>query len=189
MTKSVKGTETEKNLLKSFAGESQARNRYTYFAKQAKKDGYEKIRLVFEEIANQERQHAKSMFKHLEGGALEITAMYPAGMIGTTEENLRASVAGEHEEQAEIYPEFARIAEEEGFPQIAAMYRMIAIAETHHEERFAALLDEVEKGNVFKKEEKTRWVCLNCGFMYEGNQAPTQCPACQHPQSWFEALK
>ncbi|MCK5809284.1 rubrerythrin family protein [bacterium] len=189
MTKSIKGTETEKNLLKSFAGESQARNRYTYFAKQAKKDGHEKIRLVFEEIANQEKQHAKSMFKHLEGGNLEITAMYPAGMIGTTEENLQASVDGEHEEQAEIYPEFARIAEEEGFQEIATMYRMIANAETHHEARFKTLLDEVKAGSSFKKEEKTRWACLNCGFVYEGTEAPKMCPACQHPTSWFEALK
>ncbi len=189
MTKSVKGTKTEQNLLKSFAGESQARNRYTYFAKQAKKDGYEKVRKVFEEIADQERQHAKSMFQHLEGGMLEITAMYPAGMIGDTVENLKAAVAGEHEEQADLYPEFARIADEEGFPEIAVMYRMIAKAESHHEERFAALLKEVEAGTMFKKDAPTRWVCLNCGFVYEGTEAPAQCPACQHPQAWFDVLK
>lgn len=183
---SIKGTRTEQNLLKSFAGESQARMRYTYFAKQAKKDGYEKVRVIFEETAAQEKEHAKRMFKFLEGGMVEITAMYPAGKIGTTIENLRASAGGENEEWTELYPEFARIADEEGFKDVANMYRMIAIAEKHHEERYAALLEEIEKDEAFKKDEKVIWRCLNCGYVHEGNEAPDKCPACVHPKAYFE---
>jgi rubrerythrin len=186
--KSIKGTQTELNLLKSFAGESQARNRYTYFAKQAKKDGYEKVRIIFEETAEQESVHAKSMFKHLEGGDLEITAMYPAGKIGTTLENLKGSAAGEHEEHSELYPAFAKTADEEGFTKIAAMYRSIANAEKHHEERFLQLLKLVEEDKMFKREEKTTWRCLNCGFIHEGNEALENCPACDHPKAYFEEV-
>ena len=183
---SIKGTRTEKNLLKSFAGESQARMRYTYFAKQAKKDGYEKVRVIFEETADQEKEHAKRMFKHLEGGMVEITAMYPAGKIGTTIENLKEAAGGENEEWSELYPEFARVADEEGFKDIAHMYRMISIAEKHHEERYRALLDEIEREEAFKRGEKVIWRCLNCGFIHEGTSAPEKCPACEHPQAYFE---
>ncbi len=185
---SIKGTRTEQNLLKSFAGESQARMRYDYFAKQAKKDGYEKVRLIFEETAAQEKEHAKRFFKFLEGGGVEITAMFPAGVIGSTVENLRASAMGEHEEYSELYPEFARIADEEGFPEIANVWRNVSVAEKHHEERFNSLLIEIEKGIIFSKKEKVTWRCLNCGFIYEGNTAPERCPACDHPQAHFEVL-
>lgn len=186
--KSIKGTKTEQNLLKSFAGESQARNRYTYFAKQAKKDGYEKIRAIFEETANQEKEHAKRMFKYLEGGVVEITAMYPAGKIDSTVENLKASANGENEEYTDIYPTFANIAEEEGFDEIAAMYRNISIAEQHHEQRYLELLKLLEEGKIFKRDKKTTWRCLNCGFIHEGSNAPENCPACLHPKAWFEEL-
>lgn len=185
---SIKGTETEKNLLKSFAGESQARNRYTFFAKQAKKEGYEKVRLIFEETAEQEKEHAKRMFKFLEGGDLEITATYPAGKIGTTKENLKASAMGENEEHTELYPQFAKTAEEEGFKDVALMYRNIGIAEKHHEERFQALLNEIENDSTFNKDDSTTWRCLNCGFVHDGKTAPQTCPACVHPQAWFEEL-
>ncbi|MCP4136488.1 MAG: rubrerythrin family protein [bacterium] len=185
---SIKGTKTEQNLLKSFAGESQARNRYDYFAKQAKKEGYEKVRLIFEETALQEKEHAKRFFKFLEGGGLEITATYPAGKIGTTAENLKASAMGENEEHTEIYPEFARIAEEEGFSEIALLWKNVSIAEKHHEERYASLLAEVEAGTAFKNSDKTTWRCLNCGFVHDGTEAPGKCPACDHPQAWFEEL-
>lgn len=183
---SIKGTRTEQNLLKSFAGESQARMRYTYFAKQAKKDGYEKVRAIFEETANQEKEHAKRMFKFLEGGMVEITAMYPAGKIGTTIENLKSAAGGENEEWTELYPEFARVAEEEGFKDVAKMYRNIAVAEEHHEKRYIALLDDIEKEEMFKKDEKVIWRCLNCGYIHEGKSAPNECPACKHPQAHFE---
>jgi len=183
---SIKGTRTEKNLLKSFAGESQARMRYTYFAKQAKKDGYEKVRVIFEETAAQEKEHAKRMFKFLEGGMVEITAMYPAGKIDSTIENLRAAAGGENEEWTELYPEFAKIADEEGFKDVANMYRMIAIAEKHHEERYKALLEEIERDEFFKKGEKVEWRCLNCGYIHEGTDAPEKCPACDHPKAYFE---
>ncbi len=185
---SIKGTKTEKNLLKSFAGESQARNRYAIFAKQAKKEGYEKIRLIFEETADQEKVHAKQFFKKLEGGDLEITATFPAGKIGTTAENLRAAATGEHEEHTKLYPEFAKIAEEEGFAEVAALWRNISIAEKHHEERYLELLNELENEETFKRQEKTVWRCLNCGFIHEGTDAPKNCPACDHPQAWFEVL-
>lgn len=189
MEKSVKGTQTEKNLLTSFAGESQARNRYTYFASAAKKEGYEQIAAIFTETADQEKEHAKKMFKHLEGGMVEITACYPAGVIGNTLDNLKAAAAGEHEEWSADYPHFADVAEQEGFPEIAAMYRMISVAEKGHEERYQAFINNIEAGTVFKKEEKVVWQCRNCGFIYEGTEAPESCPACAHPQAYFEVKK
>ena len=189
MGKSVKGTQTEKNLLTSFAGESQARMRYTYFASVAKKEGYEQIAAIFTETADQEKEHAKRMFKWLEGGMVEITASYPAGVIGTTAENLKAAAAGENEEWTADYPHFADVADEEGFPAIAAMYRNIAIAENAHEERYLAFLANIENESVFKKEETTVWQCRNCGFVHEGTEAPKACPACLHPQAYFEVKK
>ena len=189
MGKSVKGTQTEKNLLTSFAGESQARMRYTYFASVAKKEGYEQIAAIFTETADQEKEHAKRMFKWLEGGMVEITASYPAGVIGTTAENLKAAAAGENEEWTADYPHFADVADEEGFPAIAAMYRNIAIAEKAHEERYLAFMANIENESVFKKEEETVWQCRNCGFVHEGTEAPKACPACLHPQAYFEVKK
>jgi len=186
MNKSIKGTETEKNLLKSFAGESQARNRYTFFAKQAKKEGYEQISAIFLLTAEQEKEHAKRFFKFLEGGDVEITATYPAGKIGTTAENLLASANGENEEWTELYPEFANVAEKEGFVEVATAFRMIAKVEAEHEKRYRALLANVEGGKVFEKEEPTVWVCRNCGYVHEGKTAPKTCPACVHSQSYFE---
>ncbi len=183
---SIKGTKTEKNLLKAFAGESQARNRYTYFAGQAKKDGLVQIAAIFEETANQEKEHAKRFFSFLEGGDLEITATYPAGKVGTTAENLAAAAGGEHEEWTELYPAFAKIAREEGFPAVAAVFEKICIAEKHHEERYRALLKNVQDGKVFKKDAKTTWSCRNCGYTHEGDEAPKACPACAHPQEHFE---
>ncbi len=187
--KSIKGTRTEKNLLTSFAGESQARMRYTYFASVAKKEGYEQISAIFTETADQEKEHAKRMFKYLEGGKVEITASYPAGEIRTTAENLVEAAAGEHEEWSEDYPHFANIAEEEGFPEIAAMYRNISIAEKAHEERYRAFLHNIEAQQVFAREETTIWQCRNCGFIFEGNEAPALCPACLHKQAHFEIMK
>ena len=189
MTKSVKGTRTERNLMATFAGESQARMRYTYFASVAKKEGYEQIAAIFTETADQEKEHAKRMFKYLEGGMVEITAKYPAGVIGTTMDNLRAAAAGEHEEWADDYPMFADIADEEGFPEIAAMYRNISIAEKGHEERYLALLKNIEEHTVFKKDGKVFWQCRNCGFIIEAEEAPLACPACVHPQAYFEVQK
>ena len=189
MEKSIKGTQTEKNLLTSFAGESQARMRYTYFASVAKKEGYEQISAIFQETADQEKEHAKRMFKWLEGGMVEITAKYPAGVIGTTAENLKAAAAGENEEWTTDYPHFADVADEEGFPAIAAMYRNIAIAEKAHEERYLAFLKNIETESVFKKEEETVWQCRNCGFVHTGKEAPKACPACLHPQAHFEVKK
>ena len=189
MGKSIKGTQTEKNLLTSFAGESQARMRYTYFASVAKKEGYEQIAAIFTETADQEKEHAKRMFKWLEGGMVEITASYPAGVIGTTAENLKAAAAGENEEWTADYPHFADVADEEGFPAIAAMYRNIAIAEKAHEERYLAFLNNIENDTVFKKGEETVWQCRNCGFVHEGTEAPKACPACLHPQAYFEVKK
>ena len=174
MAKSVKGTQTEKNLLTSFAGESQARMRYTYFASVAKKEGYEQIAAIFTETADQEKEHAKRMFKWLEGGMVEITASYPAGVIGTTLENLQEAAAGEHEE---------------GFPEIALMYRNIAIAEKGHEERYRAFIQNIETASVFAKEGEVVWQCRNCGFIYTGKEAPQVCPACLHPQAYFEVKK
>ncbi len=186
--KSIKGTRTEKNLLASFAGESQARTRYTFFASQAKKDGYVQIQRFFEETADNEKEHAKRFFKFLEGGAVEITATYPAGIIGTTAENLAAAADGEHEEHTVLYPEAAKIADEEGFPEIASAFRNIAMVEKHHAERYRALLKNITDGKVFKKDSSTKWKCGNCGYIYEGATAPDKCPACLHPQSYFEML-
>jgi rubrerythrin len=184
----LKGSQTEKNLLKSFAGESQARNRYTYFAGQARKDGYVQIADIFEETANQEKEHAKRFFKFLEGGVLEITAAFPAGVIGTTLENLNAAADGEHEEHTELYPEFARIAREEGFDPIAAVWDKISVAEKQHEKRYRDLAANIEAGRVFKREENVVWRCRNCGYLHEGDEAPISCPACVHPQAHFELL-
>ena len=185
---SLKGTKTEQNLLKAFAGESQARNRYTFFASQAKKEGYEQIAAIFEETANQEKEHAKRLFKFLEGGELEITAAFPAGVIGSTVENLKAAAAGEHYETEEMYPEFAKTAKEEGFNEIASVFEAIAVAERQHEKRYLALAKNIEKGRVFKREEKVVWRCRNCGFIFEGTEPPKMCPACAHPQAYFELL-
>ena len=184
--KSVKGTQTEKNLLKSFAGESQARMRYTYFSKVAKKEGYEQIAAIFLATAEEEKEHAKRMFKYLEGGMVEITAMYPAGVIGTTIENLEAAAAGENEEWTELYPYFAAVAEEEGFKEIATMYKMIAKAEVVHEEQYLKLLQRVKDGTVFSREEETQWQCRNCGYVHTAKKAPQNCPACVHSQAYFE---
>lgn len=189
MGKSVKGTRTEQNLLKSFAGESQAHSRYTFFASVAKKEGYEQISGVFMETAEQEKEHAKRFFKFLEGGMVEITASYPAGKIGTTMENLAAAAAGENEEWAEMYPEFAAIAEEEGFPAIAAVFRNVATVEEQHEIRYRKLLAHVEAGDVFSRDEEIFWQCRNCGYVHKGKTAPESCPACAHPQAYFEPMK
>jgi len=182
----LKGSQTEKNLLTAFAGESQARNRYTYFASQAKKDGYEQIRAIFEETANQEKEHAKREFKFLEGGEVEIAAAFPAGVIGSTIDNLKAAAAGEHYETTEMYPEFAEVAQKEGFGEIAEVFRNIAVAEKRHEERYLALVKNIEEGKVFKKDDSVRWICRNCGYVHEGTEAPDKCPACKHPQAHFE---
>lgn len=189
MSKKVKGTETEKNLLKSFAGESQARMRYTYYASVAKKEGYEQIAAIFQETADQEKEHAKRMFKFLEGGEIEITASYPAGMIRTTLENLQEAAAGEYEEWAQLYPYFAEVAEKEGFPAIAAMYRHIIVAEKGHEERYRAFINNIESASVFAREGEVVWQCRNCGYITVGNVAPDICPACLHPQAYFEIKK
>lgn len=186
--KSIKGTRTEQNLLKAFAGESQAKNRYTFFAKKAKEEGYEQIADLFEETARQEETHAKQFFKFLEGGMVEITAMYPAGKIGTTVENLLASAEGENEEWTDLYPEFAKIAEEEGFKKIATKFKAIAKVEAEHEKRYRKLLANIENGEVFKKKKKVRWVCRKCGFVHESENAPQNCPACDHPQAYFEEM-
>lgn len=186
MNKTLKGTRTEKNLMVSFAGESQARMRYTYFASVAKKEGYEQMATIFAETADQEKEHAKRMFKWLEGGMVEITASYPAGVIGNTLQNLQAAADGEHEEWSLDYPKFADIADEEGFPEIAIMYRNIAVAEKGHEERYRALAANIENGEVFKKKQPVLWQCRNCGFLFEGEAAPEVCPACLHPQAYFQ---
>ena len=187
--KSVRNSRTERNLLHAFAGESQARNRYTFFASQAKKENFMQIAAIFAETADQEKEHAKRMFKWLEGGMVEITASYPAGVIGTTLENLKAAAAGEHEEWTLDYPKFADIADEEGFPSIAAMYRMIAVAEKGHEERYMAFVKNIENNTVFSKGEETVWQCRNCGYVHVGDSAPELCPACLHPQAHFEVKK
>ena len=185
---SIKGTETEKNLLKSFAGESQARTRYTYFASIAKKEGYVQIADIFEETANQEKEHAKRFFKFLEGGDLEITATYPAGKMGTTAENLLAAATGENEEHSELYPAFATVALQEGFSEIAAAWNAISVAEKQHEKRFRDLLANIETDQVFKRQQQVLWRCRNCGYLHIGDEAPEQCPACIHPQAHFELL-
>jgi len=186
--KSIKGTKTEKHLLIAFAGESQARNRYTYFASQAKKEGYEQIAAIFLETADNEKEHAKRLFKLLEGGEVEIIASFPAGVLGSTKENLKAAAIGENYEHTKMYPEFARIAEEEGFPDIAAIFRAIAVAEKQHERRFLALLENIDKDRVFKRDTVVKWKCRNCGYIHEGTEAPKKCPACAHPRAYFELL-
>ena len=187
--KSLQGTQTEKNLLISFAGESQARNRYTMFASTAKKEGFEQIAAIFLETAEQEKEHAKKFFGYLQGGMVEITASYPAGVVGTTAENLRAAAEGEHEEWAVDYPKFADIAEQEGFANIAATFRKIASVEAEHEKRYRRLLEKVEAGKVFSREEEVTWQCRNCGYTHTGKDAPKACPACAHPQAYFEEEK
>lgn len=182
----LKGSQTEKNLLAAFAGESQARNRYTYFASQAVKEGYVQIAAIFEETANQEKEHAKREFKFLQGGGVEIIAAYPAGVIGNTIENLKAAAAGEHYETTEMYPGFAEVAEKEGFDEIAKAFRSIAVAEKRHEDRYVALANNIADGVVFKREKPVRWVCRNCGYVHEGPEAPDVCPACAHPQTYYE---
>ncbi len=184
----LKGTRTEKNILTAFAGESQARNRYTYFASQAKKDGYVQISAIFEETADQEKEHAKRLFKLLEGGEVEIAASFPAGVIGTTLENLQEAAAGENYEHTIMYPEFAKIALEEGFKDIAAIFMAIAVAEKQHEKRYKDLAANIEAGRVFKRESKVTWRCRNCGYLHEGEEAVEKCPACNHPRDHFELL-
>lgn len=187
--KSVKGTQTEKNILTAFAGESQARNRYTYFAAQAKKEGYVQISAIFEETANQEKEHAKRLFKLLEGGEVEIVASFPAGVIGNTVENLLEAAAGEKYEHSEMYPDFAKVARAEGFDEIAGIFMSIAVAEVFHEKRYRALIANIEKGRVFRREQPTTWQCRNCGYLHKGEEAPDHCPACDHAQAHFELLK
>ena len=184
----LKGSQTEKNILTAFAGESQARNRYTYFASKAKKEGYVHIAAIFEETANQEKEHAKRLFKFLEGGEVEITGAFPAGVIGSTLENLKASAAGENYEHTSMYPDFAKTAKEEGFSNIAAVFSAIAVAEKQHEKRYNALVQNIEAGRVFKRDGKVVWQCRNCGYIHEGNEAPARCPACDHEQAHFELL-
>ncbi len=185
---SLKGTQTEKNLLTAFSGESQARNRYTFFASQAKKEGYVQISDIFTETANQEKEHAKRLFKFLEGGEVEISGTFPAGSTGNTFENLKHSAAGENYEHTEMYPGFAKIAREEGFDNIADVFEAIAVAEKQHEKRYVDLAANIDAGRVFKRDESTTWRCRNCGYLHEGNEAPEECPACAHAQAHFELL-
>ncbi len=189
MEKSIKGTQTEQNLLKAFAGESQARSRYTFFASKAKKEGFEQIAAVFAETAEQEKEHAETFFKFLEGGMVEITASYPAGVIGTTAENLKAAAEGENEEWTDLYPHFAAIAESEGFPKVAVAFKMVAKVEAEHEARYRTLLARVLEGKVFEREEEIEWQCRNCGYVHKGKKALQNCPACNHSQSYFEPKK
>jgi rubrerythrin len=184
----LKGTKTEKNLLTAFAGESQARNRYTYYSSRARKDGYVQISHAFDETADQEREHAKRLFKFLEGGEVEIEASFPAGVIGTTAENLRAAAGGEHYEWTEMYPSFAKVAREEGLEDIASAFEAIAVAEKQHEKRYLGFLANIEAGTVFRRKEQVVWRCRNCGYLHEGTEAPDKCPACDHPQAHFELL-
>ncbi len=188
----IKGSETEKNLLKAFAGESQARMRYTYFASVAKKEGYEQISAIFTETADNEKEHAKIFFKHLEkseGLPVEITASYPAGKIGTTKENLLAAANGEKEEWGELYPEFEKVARKEGFKEVAESFHEIAEVEEEHEKRYRKLLENIQEKSVFKKDKVVKWKCRNCGYVHEGEEAPDECPACKHPQSYYEILQ
>lgn len=189
MKKSVKGTATEQNLLKSFSGESQARNRYTFFASKARKEGFEQIAGVFAETADQEKEHAERFFKYLEGGMVEITASFPAGVISNTMDNLREAAAGENEEWSDLYPHFADVADAEGFPEIANTWRQVAKVEYEHERRYLTLLERVTSGTNFKREEPITWQCRNCGFVIEGTEAPDLCPACQHAKAYFEPKK
>jgi rubrerythrin len=184
--KSLKGTKTEKNLLAAFAGESQARNRYTFFVSQAKNEGYEQIATLFQETADNEKEHAKVFFKYLQGGETEIVASYPSGVIGTTEQNLLAAAEGEKMEWGTLYPDFAETAEKEGFPDVALSFKNIAKVEAYHEKRYRKLLENVKKKIVFKKEKVVKWKCENCGYVHEGTEAPKICPACKHPQSYYE---
>lgn len=184
--KRLKGTETEKNLLAAFAGESQARNRYTFFASKAKKEGHEQISAIFKETADNEKEHAEVFFKHLQGGDIEIVASYPAGMIGITAENLLAAAEGEKMEWGTLYPDSAKTAEKEGFPMVAHSFREIAKVEAYHEKRYRKLLENVKKKQVFMKDKVVKWKCRNCGYVYEGTEAPDVCPACQHKQSYCE---
>ena len=184
--KSLKGTKTEKNLLAAFAGESQARNRYTFFASKAKKEGYEQIAGIFQETADNEKEHAEVFFKHLQVSMVEITAEYPAGVIGSTAQNLLAAAEGEKMEWGTLYPDFSETAEKEGFPMVAHSFKKIAEVEAYHERRYRKLLDNVKKNKVFKKDKAMKWKCRNCGFVHEGDEAPDVCPACQHPQSYYE---
>lgn len=184
----IRGTKTEKNLLKSFAGESQARNRYTFFASAAKKEGFKQISEIFLETAEQEQAHAKRFFRFLEGGSLEINAAYPAGKIGTTAENLKAAAAGEYEEWSELYPHFAEVATTEGFKEVAAAYKVIAVAEQHHEAQYRKLFELVSKGDFFEREVEIEWGCVKCGYVHKGKKALKVCPACLHPQGYFKAL-
>lgn len=186
--KSLKGTQTEKNLLTAFAGESQARNRYTYFASEAKKAGYEQISAIFIETADNEKEHAKRFFKFLEGGEAEVSATFPAGIIGETKENLKAAAAGENYEHTTMYPGFARVAREEGFPEIAAVFNSVVVAERQHERRYLALLDNIEADRVFKRDVAVKWKCRNCGYINENLEAPEMCPACAHAKAHFELL-
>ncbi|WP_457573643.1 rubrerythrin [Desulfolithobacter sp.] len=185
---SLKGTRTEKNILTAFAGESQARNRYSFYAKQAKKEGYEQIAAIFDRTAEQERAHAKALFKMLEGGEVEVSAAFPAGIIGTTLENLEAAAAGEEHEFEEMYPEFAKVAEEEGFTEIACVFRAIATSEKQHAKQYRDFIDNLKSGKVFKREDTVVWYCRKCGYIHEGNEPPKKCPACAHPQSYYELL-
>jgi len=184
----LKGTKTERNLLTAFAGESQARNRYTYFASKAKKEGLEQIAAIFGETANQEKEHAERLFKLLQGGEVEVQAAFPAGVIGTTAENLKAAAGGENYEWTDMYPSFAKVAREEGFEEIAEIFEAVAVAEKQHEKRYLGLLANVEADTVFKKEKPVVWRCLNCGYLHEGKEAPELCPACAHPRAYYELL-
>jgi rubrerythrin len=188
MGKSIKGTKTEKNLLAAFAGESQARNRYTYFAGAAKKEGLEQISRIFIETAENEKEHANVFFKYLEGGDVEITAAYPAGVIGDTKKNLEAAAAGENMEWTTLYADFAKVAEKEGFPEVARSFEQISKVEKFHESRYRKLIKNIENNEVFKKKSTIKWHCSNCGYVYEGNEAPKECPACKHPQAYYEVL-
>jgi rubrerythrin len=188
MAKSIKGTKTEKNLLKAFAGESQARNRYTYFASAAKKEGLEQISNIFIETAENEKEHAKVFFKHLEGGDVEITASYPAGIIKDTKSNLEAAAAGENMEWTTLYADFAKVAHDEGFSEVARSFEQVSKVEKFHEARYRKLINNVVNAEVFKKKAAVKWHCTNCGYVFEGNQAPKECPACKHPEAFFEVL-
>jgi len=188
MAKSIKGTKTEKNLLAAFAGESQARNRYTYFASDARKEGYEQIANIFTETAENEKEHAKVFFKYLEGGDVEITASYPAGMIKDTKTNLREAVAGENLEWTTLYADFAKTAKDEGFPEVARSFEQIAKVEKFHEARYRKLINNIVNSEVFKKKAAVKWHCVNCGYVFEGTEAPKECPACKHPQAFYEIL-
>jgi rubrerythrin len=185
---SLKGSRTEKNILTAFAGESQARNRYTYYSSKARDDGYVQISAIFEETANHEKEHAKRLFKQLEGGEVKIEAAFPAGVIGSTAENLLAAAGGENHEWTDMYPSFARVAREEGFADIAAIFEAIAASEKQHERRFRALLGNINAGTVFKKDKAVKWFCRNCGYLHEGVEAPATCPSCDHPRAHFEPL-